>query len=116
MNEMIAICGLNCYECGAFLAAKENDDRKRYEVAQEWSRLFKVEIKPEDINCDGCQSDGGRLFNYCKVCEIRKCGKEKVLENCGYCDEYPCHKLNFIFSNAPGAKSRLDKIKSSFKG
>jgi hypothetical protein len=53
---MIGFCGLNCYECGAFLATKENNDKKRAEVAQEWSRLFKVEIKPEDINCDGCQS------------------------------------------------------------
>lgn len=74
---MIAFCGLNCHECGAFLATKENDDKKRAKVAQEWSKLFKIEIKPEDINCDGCLSDGGRLFNYCKVCEIRKCGKEK---------------------------------------
>ena len=64
MKEMIALCGLVCNECGAFLATKENDDQKRAEVAQEWSRLFKFEIKPEDINCNGCQSDGGRLFNY----------------------------------------------------
>ncbi len=61
---MIAFCGLICHECGAFLATKENDDQKRATVAQEWSKLFKVEIKPEDINCDGCQSDGGRLSNY----------------------------------------------------
>jgi len=61
---MVAVCGLNCNECGAFLATKENDDQKRAKVAQEWSRLFKVEVKPEDINCEGCQSMGGRVFNY----------------------------------------------------
>lgn len=77
MEKIVAYCGLDCHECGAFLATKENDDQKRAEVAQEWSRLFKAEVKPEDINCDGCQSIGGCLFNYCKVCEIRKCGKEK---------------------------------------
>ena len=116
MKEMIAVCGLDCHECGAFLATQDNDDQKRAEVAQEWSRLFKVEIKPEDINCDGCQSIGGLVFNYCNVCEIRKCGKEKGLKNCGYCGEYPCHKLNFIFSNAPDAKNRLDKINCSLDG
>ncbi len=115
MSEMISFCGLGCHECGAFLATQDNNDQKRAEVAQEWSRLFKVGIKPEDINCDGCQSDGGRLFNYCRVCEIRKCGKEKGLKNCGYCGEYPCSKLYFIFSNAPDAKNRLDKINFSFK-
>jgi len=64
LKEMIAVCGLDCHECGAFLATQDNDDQKRAEVAQEWSRLFKVEIKPEDINCDGCQSIGGLVFNY----------------------------------------------------
>jgi hypothetical protein len=115
LKEMIAFCGLGCHECGAFLATKENNNQKRAKVAQEWSKLFKVDISPEDINCDGCQSMGGLVFNYCNVCEIRKCGKEKGLESCGYCDVYPCGKLNFIFSNAPEAKNRLDKINSSFK-
>jgi hypothetical protein len=115
LKEMVAFCGLDCYECRGFLATKENDDQKRAKVAQEWSKLFKVEIKPEDINCEGCLSDGGRVFNYCKVCEIRKCGKEKDLKNCGYCGEYPCRKLNFIFNNAPDAKNRLNKIKFFFK-
>ncbi len=31
---MITVCGLNCHECGAFLATKENDDQKRAKVAQ----------------------------------------------------------------------------------
>jgi hypothetical protein len=115
LKKMIAVCGLDCNECGAFLATKENDDQKRAKVAQEWSKLFKVEISPEDINCDGCQSDEGRLFNYCNVCEIRKCGKEKGIMNCGYCDVYPCGKLNFIFNKAPDAKKRLDEINSSFR-
>jgi hypothetical protein len=110
---MIAFCGLDCYVCRAFLATKENNNQKRAEVAQEWSKLFKVEIKPEDINCEGCRSEG-RLVNYCKVCEIRKCGKEKNLKNCGYCDKYPCPKLGFIFGNTPDAKNRLDKIKNQF--
>ena len=50
----MAVCGLDCNKCGALLATRENDNQKRAEVGQEWSRVFKVEIKPEDINCDGC--------------------------------------------------------------
>ena len=110
---MIAFCGLNCYECGAFLATKENDDQKRTEVAQEWSKLFKVEIIPEDINCEGCQSDGKRLFNYCKVCEIRRCGKEKKVKNCAYCDDYTCEKLTEFFKMAPQAKTNLDEVRKN---
>ena len=42
---MITFRELDCHECGAFLATQENDDQKRAEVAQKWSRLFKVEVK-----------------------------------------------------------------------
>ena len=112
MKEMIAFCGLNCYECGAFIAKQNNDDKKRAEVAREWSDLFKEEIKPEDINCDGCRSEGGEHFSYCNVCEIRKCGMEKEVVNCGYCIDYPCERLDFIFNAAPDTKRRLDDINS----
>ncbi|MBU3951158.1 MAG: DUF3795 domain-containing protein, partial [Proteobacteria bacterium] len=50
-------------------------------------------FKPEDINCDGCTSEGGRLLGYCQSCEIRACCRGKALENCAVCDEQPCEKL-----------------------
>ena len=34
LAEMIAVCELDCSKCGAFLATKENDDKKRAEVAE----------------------------------------------------------------------------------
>ena len=42
MNEMIAFCGLACHECGALLAKKDNDDKKRAEVAHTWSKHKKI--------------------------------------------------------------------------
>ena len=109
---MIAFCGLNCHECGAFIATKNNDDEKRLEMAKLWSKQFNADIKPSDINCDGCHSDTGKIFGHCKVCEVRKCGKEKSLDNCGYCDEYSCEKLGMVFKMMPHAKKQLDEIKS----
>ncbi|MCD6569822.1 MAG: DUF3795 domain-containing protein [Deltaproteobacteria bacterium] len=61
---MIAFCGLPCHECDAFLATRDDDDQKRAEVAQLWSKQYNADIKPEDINCDGCLSDNGYLFNH----------------------------------------------------
>ena len=112
MNEMVSFCGLLCNECGAFIAKKNDDDEKRAEVAQLWSKQYNADIKPEDINCDGCISDGGCLFNHCKVCEIRECGKEKNIVNCAYCNEYACEKLEKFFQVVPDAKERLDEIRS----
>ena len=113
MTEMTACCGLLCSECGAFLATRDNDETKRAEVAQLWSKEFKTDIKPEDINCDGCLSDSENIFNYCKVCEIRKCGNEKGVVNCAYCSDYSCEKLDKFFEMVPDAKKQLDNIKSS---
>jgi hypothetical protein len=112
MDEMIAICGLDCHECGAFLATRDNDDEKRAEVAQLWSKEYKTDIKPEDINCEGCLSDSGNLFSHPKTCEIRKCSKEKDVVNCAYCSDYACEKLEKFFKMVPDAKTRLDEIKA----
>ena len=112
MEEMISVCGLLCSECGALIATKSDDDEKRAEVAETWSKQYNVDIKPEDINCDGCLSDSERLFSHCKVCEIRKCGKERSIANCAYCDEYACEKLEKFFQMVPDAKKRLDEIRS----
>ena len=111
MNEMIAFCGIDCHECGALIATRENDDAKRKEVADLWSKEFGADIQAQDINCDGCISEGGILFHHCHVCEIRKCGTEKAIENCAYCADYACDKLEELFTMVPDAKTRLDKIR-----
>ena len=112
MDEMIAFCGSTCHECEAFVATRNDDDKKRAEVAQLWSKKYSADIKPEDINCDGCKSVGGNHFNYCNVCEIRKCGMERDVENCAYCNDYPCDKLEKFFKIAPDNKKQLDAIRS----
>ena len=108
---MIAICGLACTDCPAFKATQANDDRARAQVVELWSKEFKVDLKPEDINCDGCPSTNGRIFQYCRVCEIRKCGQSKQVQNCAYCDDYACDKLTAFFAMAPAAKITLDTFR-----
>jgi hypothetical protein len=114
MNEMIAYCGLDCLQCGAFLATRANDDAKRREVAALWSKEYGGDIQPEDIHCDGCLAKSGILFRHCEVCEIRKCGREKGLSNCAYCPDFPCAKLTEFFTMVPESKTRLDTIRAAF--
>jgi RecJ-like exonuclease len=111
MEKMIAYCGLVCTECPAFEATQKNDDAKRKEVAEMWSKQYKMAVKPEDINCDGCKLEGKRLIGYCNICEIRKCGKQKQVVNCAYCAEYACEKLTKFIAMAPQAKASLEKIR-----
>lgn len=111
MEKMIAYCGITCTDCGAFIATQNDDDAKRKEVAEQWAKQFNVDIKPEDINCDGCLTDTGKVFNYCNICEVRKCGVERGVVNCAYCDDYACDKLEKFFQMAPMFRAVLDEIR-----
>jgi len=113
MSEMVSICGLKCHECGAFIARRDDDDKVRAETAAIWSKMYDTELKPESINCDGCTSEGGVLFNHCTVCEMRKCGKARGVVNCAHCDDYACDKLTEFFKMVPEAKETLDAIRAT---
>ena len=113
MSEMIAFCGLDCLECEALLATRADDNEMRLVIAERWSREYDADLKPTDIDCDGCTSGSQLLFGHCEVCEIRACGREKGLENCAHCDEYACEILSEFFKVVPGAKVRLDGIRSA---
>jgi hypothetical protein len=110
-KSMIACCGLDCAQCPAYIATWKNDDKLRAETAKKWSTQFNVTIEPADVNCDGCTSDSDRLINHCRVCEIRKCSRERKLANCALCPEYPCAKLSAFLANVPAAKANLEAIR-----
>jgi hypothetical protein len=111
MEKMIAYCGIVCTECPAFEATQQNDDAKRKDVAEMWSKQYKMRVKTEDINCDGCISGSKRLLGYCAVCEIRKCGQNHGVENCAYCSDYGCEKLTKFIAMVPQAKATLEGIR-----
>lgn len=113
MDRMIAYCGIVCSECPALLATQEDDDAKRKKVAEAWSKQYNADIKPEQVNCDGCPSEGKRVFFYCNICQIRRCGQEKGVENCAHCAEYACEKLTGWFDTLPQAKTTLEEIRKS---
>jgi hypothetical protein len=112
-KKMIAACGLTCSACPAFIATRKNDDALRQETARKWSEMFKSDIKPEDINCDGCPSGSDRIFNYCRVCGIRACSREKKVETCAACAGYPCQKLSDFLTQAPEAKATLEALRQT---
>jgi hypothetical protein len=113
MEGMVAYCGIICTKCPAYIAKKENNDELRKKTAEEWSKQFNQEITPENVNCDGCLVTDGVLIQYCNICEIRKCGLEKKVENCAFCDDYVCEKLDKWFKNIPDAKATLDEIRKN---
>jgi hypothetical protein len=106
MNEMLAYCGIRCDACPAYTATAADSDEMRRNTAAEWSKLYRADIKPEQIHCRGCRS--GVRFAHCGVCEIRACTQENNRESCGVCDSFPCGKVQFVLDRVPGARERLE--------
>lgn len=114
MEKIIAYCGLNCSECPAYIATQKNDYEEKARVAKEWSEMYKIEFKPEDLACNGCLATDGFHIPYCSTCEIRKCAIEKNVINCAYCSDYSCEKLEEFLKVAGEAKANLEEIRKSF--
>jgi len=111
---MIGMCGIICDDCPAYIATQKDNNEERKKIAEEWSS-DQYPLKPEDINCDGCLTVGKRLCKFCRDCETRRCGFEKGVKNCAYCDEFPCAKLekHWELMEAYEAKARLVEIRKS---
>lgn len=97
-DKHIAMCGLDCNSCAAFIATQNKDNPLRERTAKEWTERYRKDgrnrppIKAGDINCNGCLSNGS-IYLYCQQCKIRQCGLEKKVTNCQDCTSYKCYKL-----------------------
>jgi hypothetical protein len=114
MTETVACCGLDCGKCRAYVATRRRDYASAAEIARLWSNPEEGDYKPEDIWCDGCHSD--RLHAFCAKCPVRICAKEKGIENCGRCVDYPCGKLgslwgSWIEASPAEARTNLDRVR-----
>lgn len=113
MREIIAFCGLVCSECPAYVATIADDDAKRAAVAKQWSQEYGDEITASMINCLGCHASDDSVFSHPVTCKIRLCGRERGVETCGHCEDYPCTILEEFFKMVPDARPRLDAISDS---
>ncbi|MCG8639610.1 MAG: DUF3795 domain-containing protein [Desulfobacterales bacterium] len=103
MEKIIAYCGLVCSECDVYIATINDDHNLRIELAKKYSNETHT-AKPEDFYCEGCQNIQG------EGCEIRQCATKENLENCAFCSEYYCDKVEKHFENSPESKEILEKI------
>jgi hypothetical protein len=118
MDTMIAYCGLACDSCPIHLATLEYDIAKktqmRKDISVQLTKIYGTTAKPEIISdCDGCKIINGRLFTGCIDCEIRKCAKLKDIENCAYCSDFTCEKLEKHFTYDPTSRNRLEEIRKN---
>ena len=77
-------CGLYCGAC-SILKAYQSGPKDPF--ACFWDENTSLELK-----CHGCKTD--IVFENCAVCPIRTCAREKEIEHCTECIEYPCANFN----------------------
>ncbi len=116
MSEHFAYCGITCGSCPIYAATrqenKEEQEMMRAEIVKTCKERYGIIYELEEItDCDGCRTEGGRLFSGSRSCPGRKCAREKGLENCAYCPEYGCDKLEALFGMDPAARTRLDEVR-----
>ncbi len=109
----IAFCGLECTKCPAYISKRDDNQELREKTAKEWSSGG-FQIEPDQVNCNGCHSDG-ELLKFCAECNVRNCAIEKEYDTCADCSEYPCSdKLETLWNNLniTHAKAILDKLRN----
>ncbi len=96
MKKMIGYCGYDCHLCGA----RSDDPSIRQKLVDGWKRILGHQhYTVENVRCDGCKGNG-RLAD--KSCTVRPCAREKGVECCAACDEFPCDKLKKLMASREG--------------
>lgn len=96
MQGMIGHCGYNCHLC----AARSNDIELRQRLVDGWKRIFgHLQYTAENVRCDGCRADG-RIAD--TSCQARLCARERGVESCAQCAEFPCDKMRHLMASRDG--------------
>lgn len=93
MEKLVGCCGFKCYMCAAYEGNIHSyEDRQR--VCDKWERYFEYPVPVEKMHCEGCRTCGDADAPMIHGdCEFLVCAREKNVENCKACDEYPCSNL-----------------------
>lgn len=86
-KELLAPCGLYCGVCRIYKAHKDNDMEFKREILHTLNSYGAKTVN--DIACTGCLSNDV-VFPFCRTCSVKDCIKNKEIEGCYQCDEFPC--------------------------
>jgi hypothetical protein len=99
--SLVTYCGLYCPLCAQrgriprqAQALKESMAKEGYEF---WGRelpgfeafwMFLSDLADPDKGCPGCRQGGGY-----PPCAIRACARERSVEVCAFCEQFPCERI-----------------------
>lgn len=107
--DLVTYCGLYCGLCASrgriprqANVLRESMSKEGYEFwgkdlpgfNEFWS--FLSDLSDPDKGCPGCRKGGGPPF-----CSIRKCARERKVDVCVFCEQYPCGRVLEIAKGYP---------------
>jgi hypothetical protein len=114
MATMIAVCGLDCAVCEAYLATQAKDETAKEKIAAKWrAEYHSPNIEAKYVSCDGCLAKSGQLCGHCLECAPRLCAVGRGLPSCANCPDYGCVKISELLKYMPDGKARLDAIRAA---
>lgn len=113
MDQLLAVCGLDCATCPAFVATKADDLAALAKLAEDWGRQFGFAATPENIRCHGCGAKDGVQIGHCAECAMRLCALAKGYATCAECADFGCAKAEGFFKEVPEAKARLEALRQA---
>lgn len=110
--EKLGPCGLNCSKCFAFIngSIKEHSNNLKESLgnfdiyAHRFNELLHEPIFKKypdfkemltyfaNVSCKGCRNDECKLF---VSCNVKQCSRERLVDFCFQCNEFPCKKHGF---------------------
>ena len=84
-KELTAPCGLDCFNCELY---EENLNEQMAQFMHE-----KTGVPREAISCKGCRAQDGKHFHIPDGCTTLNCVKEKGVDFCSDCGDFPCAML-----------------------
>jgi hypothetical protein len=90
-KNLTAPCGRDCFNCPFYLA--RNNEKFRMVFAE------KMKLDPKEISCEGCRNIEGKCqvlknYGFDGNCKIYNCFKDKGIEFCYECNDFPCNLLH----------------------
>ena len=94
-----------CEGCAHYLAYINDDEKLKRKLAEEFSKQFSIDRKPEGIGCFGCQDPIHK--RWCASCSVRQCTEERGILTSIFCYEFTCEKSEKHYEkDEHGDKSR----------
>lgn len=112
MATIMAVCGLDCWKCEAYIATQAGDEAGKQQIADKWAKEYGGSPDVNYVSCDGCLATSGRLCGHCYECGVRLCAVQKGYSTCAECPDFVCETLNGLLQYIPEARARLETLRT----